>query len=224
MARPSTIAIDGPAGCGKSTISQQLAEKYGYIFVDTGAFYRAITYIVLQAGLALDDIAAIVETANQLQLRFEVGNQADDNRVIANGEDVTDSLRTKAVEQYVSTIAKIQGVRDAILPLQQRVAQQGNIILAGRDIGTVVLPNADLKIFLDASLEERARRRYLQMSETAKPRPEATIRQELEERDRADSERSNAPLKQADDAKYVSTDGKTIEAVVAEIERYIIRE
>lgn len=216
MTRPRTIAIDGPAGSGKSTISEQLARRYGYTFLDTGVFYRAITYLSLQAQIAPDDDLALEPLLLSLKLSILADPQRGD-RIIANGEDVTDQLRTSAVEAGVSAIAQNPLVRESILPLQRQIAEQGNIILAGRDIGTVVLPDADLKLYIDASLEERARRRHAQNIEAGKTSTQETVTTDLARRDRVDSERATAPLSKADDAIYILTDGKTIEQVVDEI-------
>jgi cytidylate kinase len=215
-----TIAIDGPAGSGKSTICERLAQTYGYIFVDTGAFYRAIAYRVSQAALSLEDEAGIAALLAGLQLQF-IPDAANGYRLLANGQDITDHLRSSAVEAIVSPVAKMPLVRAGLLPLQRAVAAQGKIILAGRDIGTVVLPDADLKLYLDATLEERAKRRYLQMLESGRTAELATVQADLAQRDKTDSERASAPLTQAEDAIYILTDGKSIEEVVAEIGQYI---
>ena len=220
MPRPRTIAIDGPAGTGKSTISQIIAERFGYVFVDTGAFYRAVTYVLLQTGVSLKDHDLVKNVVDHIQLRI-VPEPAADYRVIANGDDVTAYLRSKKVEASVSAVAEMPYVREALLPLQRQVAEGGNIILAGRDIGTVVLPDADLKLYIDASLEERARRRHKQLTDAGKNADAAEVQSALAERDRVDSERSLAPLSRADDAIYILTDGKSIDDVVQEISQRI---
>ena len=220
MARPNTIAIDGPAGTGKSTVSQIIADRYGYIFVDTGAFYRAVTYVLLKAGVSLRDESAVAAVVGAIRLKIEPGEDSD-YRVIANDEDVTAQLRSKRVEESVSTVAMMPIVRQALLPLQREVAAQGGIILAGRDIGTVVAPDADLKLYIDASLAERARRRQLQMEAAGKVVDAEAVKAALAERDRADSERSLAPLSRARDAIYLLTDGKSIEDVIEEVTEII---
>lgn len=220
MPHPMTIAIDGPAGSGKSTICERIAQTYGYIFVDTGAFYRAIAYIVHKTQASLDDAQVIGNLVETLQLQF-IADAVHGYRLLANGEDITDQLRTSAVEAIVSPVAKMPIVRAGLLPLQREVAKQGKIILAGRDIGTVVLPDADLKLYLDATLEERAKRRHLQMVESGKQADLATVQADLAQRDKTDSERATAPLTQAEDAIYILTDGKSIDEVVAEIGNYL---
>ena len=220
MARPSTIAIDGPAGTGKSTISQLIADRYGYIFVDTGAFYRAVTYILLKTETPLDDMVAVGAVVKNIHMKI-LPDEGSGYRVKANDEDVTEELRSKVVEASVSTVAMMPIVREALLPLQREVAAQGDIILAGRDIGTVVVPDADLKFYIDASLEERARRRQLQMEEAGKPVDARVVEAALAERDRADSERSLAPLQRAGDAIYLMTDRKSIDMVIDEVSQII---
>jgi cytidylate kinase len=216
LPRPNNIAIDGPAGSGKSSISQRLAEKFGYIFVDTGAIYRALTHVTIQAEISITDTARIIQNANQTRIEV-LRTGASNYRIIANGEDVSAHLHTKTVEMYVSAIARIPEIRTLMLPLQRHIAEQGNVIMAGRDIGTVVLPEADLKLYIDASLKERARRRYAQMLAEGKSAVLEAIENAMAERDKNDSERSTAPLAQAPDAIYLMTDSHTLEDVVQRI-------
>ncbi|NJL94013.1 MAG: (d)CMP kinase [Anaerolineae bacterium] len=216
VGRPNTIAIDGPAGSGKSSVSVRLAERLGFLFFDTGVFYRALTYLVLQAGLAVDDEAAIVNllAVHPLQIQRAEGS---DYRLLAGAVDITGFLRSAEVEQHVSQVAQLPQVRAALLPLQQQVGQQGNIIMAGRDIGTVILPEADLKLFIDASPAERARRRHQQLRDQGQDAVLADIEKAMVERDRIDSERAVAPLVMANDAIYIMTDNRSLEEVVQQI-------
>ena len=220
MNRPITIAIDGPAGSGKSSVSQRLAERFHYLFVDTGSFYRAITYILLQARVDLNDLEMVENIVRRVRLEIQEGEAAS-CRIISNGEDITDQLRSKQVEDHVSAVSSMPLIRTLLLPLQQEVAKQGNIIMAGRDIGTVVLPDANLKIYIDASLEERARRRYDQLHASGKAVALDAIAEGIAQRDKADSERSVAPLRQAENAIYIDTDSHSLDEVVEQISRLI---
>jgi cytidylate kinase len=215
------IAIDGPAGSGKSTVSYQLAERFGYLFIDTGVFHRTMTLIVLQSHLSFDDHAGLATLTQDTDI--EIHPEPDDDTrqysVWVDGNDITDLIRSGEVEQHVSTLSAIPDVRRELLHKQRKIALQGNIIMAGRDIGTVVLPDADVKLYIDASLAERARRRFRQKQEEGKTVDLTAIEASLRQRDHVDTEREVSPLKQAEDAIYISTDHKTIEQVVDEIAR-----
>lgn len=218
MTLPRIIAIDGPAGSGKSTISSRLAEQFGYLFIDTGIFYRAITLVALKAGTPLDDHEALTQLAEDTYIDITPAPKDPhyDSHVFANDHNITSQLRTTQVEAAVSTVSAVRGVRQALLTTQRNVAQKGYIIMAGRDIGTVVLPDADVKLFLDASLEERAHRRLAQKQEATQEEESSLeeIVQALARRDKIDSERAISPLKRADDAIYILTDRRTIDETV----------
>ena len=207
--RKLSIAIDGPAGAGKSSVAKILAREMGYTYLDTGAMYRAVTYGALSEGITdkdrnrLDALAAGTD--------MEMVTEEDGPHILMGGKDVTGFLRTPEVSAMVSPIAAVPSVRKALVRLQRKFAAAGGVVLDGRDIGTVVLPNADVKVFLTASAAERARRRFVEISGD---RPGVTL-EEIEKniilRDTMDSTRSEAPLKQADDAVLIDNTGMTLE-------------
>ncbi|MCL4236859.1 MAG: (d)CMP kinase [Anaerolineae bacterium] len=216
MALPSTIAIDGPAGSGKSSVSFALAQRLGYLFVDTGAFYRAVTLLALRAGKDLSDsdgVAALARSA-ALDITGDLGSDGRQCTVLANGEDVTWEIHSPQVDAHVSIVAANPGVRQAMLAAQRALAARGRAIMAGRDIGTVVLPDADLKIYIDASLEKRAERRYAQRVGSGEPADLAQISEGLRQRDTIDSQRDIAPLLRAPDAVYLDTTTLSFEQTV----------
>jgi cytidylate kinase len=213
---PNTIAIDGPAGSGKSTVSFAVAQRIGYLFVDTGAFYRAITLLALEQHLDLQDSAQLVLLAQQVHLDM-TPDLADDGRqytLLADGRDITSAIHSPEVDACVSIIAANPGVRAAILDAQRALAARGKVIMAGRDIGTVVLPGADLKIYIDASLEKRAARRYDQRVRNGESADLNAIREGLAGRDAIDSGRDVAPLLRTPDAVYLDTSDLTLEQAV----------
>lgn len=215
------IAIDGPSGAGKSTIARRLAEELGFMYIDTGAMYRAIGLYAAQQGLSIGDTTAVIGLLPQihLELCFMEGAQ----QILLNGEDVSALIRTEQASAWASAVSAIPEVRQFLLAFQQSFAQNNSILMDGRDIGTVVLPNADLKIFLTASAEARARRRYL---EQLKKGEAVTLEQVLEgmrQRDRQDTTRAAAPLRAAKDAVLVDTTELDLEQSVACI-RTIVKE
>lgn len=221
MSRPSTIAIDGPAASGKSTIGDLLAKRLGYLFLDTGAMYRALTLEVLRAGLDPEDQEAVAALARQISIEvLPPAPEHQDGRsytVLVDGRDVTWDIRSPQVDAAVSPVSRHPKVRAVLTEAQRRIGERGRVVMTGRDIGTVVLPHADLKIFLDASVEERARRRYLErLVRGEQTTYEAELRI-LANRDKIDSERETAPLRQAPDAVYVDTEGLSIEEVLARV-------
>lgn len=216
MSLPSTIAVDGPAGSGKSTVSFAVAQRIDYLFVDTGAFYRAITLLALEQHLDLNDSAQSILLARQARLDL-TPDLADDGRqytLLANGRDITCDIHSPEVDSKVSIIAANPGVRAAILDSQRALAARGRVIMAGRDIGTVVLPDADLKIYIDASLEKRAERRYQQRIQNGEPADLEAIRRGLAGRDAIDSGREVAPLLRAPDAVYLDTSDLSLDQTV----------
>jgi cytidylate kinase len=209
------IAIDGPAGAGKSTIAKQLAAQLGYVYVDTGAMYRALAYSFLQKGIAGDDEAAISQAVQQadVTIRYEDGAQ----QVYLNGENVTGHLRTEQVGNMASTTSVYEPVRKKLVALQQKLAQSEDVIMDGRDIGTCVLPGAQVKIYLTASVETRAKRRYDELVAKGEDADLQAISADIEERDYRDMHRDLSPLRQAEDAVLVDSSELTIDEVVAHI-------
>lgn len=216
---PSIIAIDGPAASGKSTIGKRLADELGYLFFDTGLMYRAITWLALQRGLNLRDEAALTNLAETVPIEVQPASQGDGRAcdVIVEGEDITWDTRRPEVDANVSVVSAYPGVRRALSAQQRRIGQRGRVVMVGRDIGTVVLPDADLKIYLDASAEERARRRYDEILARGKDADYEEILAKVIERDRIDSTRDVAPLKAADDAVIVDSDHLNAEEVYQHI-------
>ncbi len=213
------VAIDGPAGAGKSTIAKTVAKTMQFIYVDTGAMYRTIGFYMLRNGISVDDQEAVCAHLSEVDvtLGYEDGVQ----QVYLNGENVSASIRTQEVGEAASKVSAMPPVRAALLDLQRNLAKSADILMDGRDIGTVVLPDADVKIFLTASSLVRAKRRYKELVEKGADCDLLTIQKEIEERDYRDSHREIAPLKQADDAILVDSSDMTIEEVVAEIIRLI---
>lgn len=221
---PSIIAVDGPAGSGKSSISFAIARQLGYLFADTGAFYRAITFLALEQSIDLTDEAALTELARQSNLDM-TPDVADDGRqctLLANGHDITSHLNTPQVDENVSRVAAIPGVRAALLDIQRAIAARGKVIMAGRDIGTVILPNADLKLFINASLDARAERRYRQRLAHGEAANLNTIRAGLHKRDEADTSRDVSPLARADEAIYLDTSSLTFDETVEAVRKLIL--
>jgi cytidylate kinase len=207
LTRPSTIAIDGPAASGKSTVGGLLAERWGYVYLDTGVMYRAVTWAALVQGVAIEDEAGVTALAQRLQIDV-VQPTVDDGRqytVLVDGRDVTWEIRRPEVNHGVSPVSAYPGVRAALTDQQRRIGQRGRIVMVGRDIGTVVLPDADLKIFLDATLDERAERRYREVAARGEPACYDDVLVSVRRRDEIDSGRALAPLRPADDAVVIDT-------------------
>lgn len=206
------IAIDGPAGAGKSTIAKLVAEKLGFIYVDTGAMYRSIALYFINNNIDSEDDKAVVDACDKIniQIKYEDGVQ----QVYLNGENVSVAIRKEEVGNMASKVAAKKPVRDLLLQLQRDIATENDVIMDGRDIGTNVLPNAEVKIYLTASVSERARRRYEQLVEKGENPDIAKIEADIEQRDYQDMNREIAPLKQAEDASYLDTSDMTIQEVV----------
>jgi len=214
---PSTIAVDGPAASGKSTIGALLAERLGYVYFDTGVMYRAVTWEAIARGIPVEDEAAVTDLAEQLRIDV-VRPTVDDGRqytILADGQDVTWEIRRPEVNWGVSPVSAYPGVRAALTAQQRRIGQKGKIVMVGRDIGTVVLPDADLKIYLDATVEERAGRRYRETLARGEPADIQEVLASVQLRDRIDSGRVHAPLRAAADAAVIDTTALDIYEVLA---------
>jgi cytidylate kinase len=220
LPQPATIAIDGTVASGKSTIGGLLAERLGYTYLDTGAMYRAVTWIALQRGMDIADEEAITALAESVEINITLPT-VDDGRqytVYANGQDVTWQIRRPEVDANVSPVSAYPGVRKALTDQQRRIGRQGRIVMVGRDIGTVVLPEADLKIYLNATVEERARRRYREILERGQEADYEEVLASMRRRDKIDSEREAAPLRPADDAIIIDTTELSIAEVLTKVE------
>jgi len=217
------IAIDGPAASGKSTIGALLAQKLGYLYFDTGVMYRAVTCETLARKIPIENEAAVTALSEKIHIDILPPENSDgrDMTLHVDGHDRTWDIRKREVDQNVSRVSAYAGVRHAMVAQQRRIGQQGKIVMVGRDIGTVVLPEADLKIYLDASEEERARRRFIERKNRGEQVEYETVLRELKQRDEIDSTRSVSPLKKADDAMYLDSTGKGVEQVMAEVEEIV---
>ena len=222
MAKTYSIAIDGPAGAGKSTIAKRLAGELGFRYVDTGAIYRTVAYFLDLLGISPKDADGVERYVDELTIGIGYDEEGIQH-MIMNGMDVTGEIRTQDISQKASLVSAHKVVREVLLDMQREVARQYDVIMDGRDIGTVVLPQADVKIFLTADPQVRARRRYDELIAKGQKADLATILKEVEQRDYQDTHRAVAPLKQAKDAVKVDTTCLDIDAVVAAI-RQIVKE
>ena len=215
MRKNRIIAIDGPAGSGKSTTAKQVAKRLGFTYLDTGALYRALTLLALKNGI---DIESEGELVNLLQQsKFQLQSQGDKIRIWINGEEATEAIRSPEVSRAVSMVARHPAVRREMVQLQRRLASQADVVVEGRDIGTVAFPEADLKIFLTASLEARAQRRLKELHEKGVEISLHELKRDIERRDAIDSQRETAPLKKAEDAIVIDTTELTIDEQVDKI-------
>src|SRR5712691_8521646 len=217
--RKLIIAIDGPVGSGKSTVARRVAELLGYTHLDSGAMYRAVAWKALRAGVPLDSSAKLEELASAV--RIDLLPRGSKLHVVLDGEDITDQIRTTDVSRAASVVAAVAGVRRPLVEEQRRAGAQGGVVMEGRDIGTVVFPHADLKIFLDASPDERARRLAHDPAHSGGPTVVAEVERSLTARDESDRTRAASPLYAADDAVIVDTTGRSIDEVVAEVLSYV---
>jgi len=208
LKRQPVVTIDGPAAAGKSTAARELARRLGFTLVDTGALYRALAWAVKEAGVAADDVPAVVKVLETTTVDLEGG------RVIVNGRDITAQLRTPELGMLTSRLTRLQVVRDKLTPLQRRLARAGGVVLEGRDTGSVVCPEAEVKFYLDAELDERARRRREELAATGLPADYETVKAEVTQRDRQDMERDLAPLVRPEGALVLDSTALSPEAVV----------
>ena len=220
MAKTINIAIDGPAGAGKSTIAKALAKDLGYCYVDTGAIYRTVAYFLDLLGVSPKDADGVERYIDELTIKIEYDEEGKQH-MLMNGMDVSGEIRTQDISQKASLVSAHKVVRDVLLDMQREVAKQNNCIMDGRDIGTVVLPKAQVKIFLTASPEVRAKRRYDELIAKGQKAELPTILQEIIQRDHQDTTRPIAPLKQAKDAVLVDTSHMTIEEVIAAMRKIV---
>jgi CMP/dCMP kinase len=211
------VAIDGPAGAGKSTVAKRVAEKLGYVYINTGAMYRAVALWALRLRTDLSDMHRLEQLAKEARIELPPGG----NRVLLNGEDVTDAVREPQVSEAASKVSAVPGVRRALLGLQRSIAEENSVVMEGRDIGSVVFPFAQVKIFLDADSQERARRRTKELQQIGDSVHPANVAHEMKKRDERDRRRTEAPLVQAPDAQLVDTTGLTLDQVEEAVLRIV---
>jgi len=216
-AKGIVIAIDGPSGAGKSTVAQRTAERLGYLYVDSGAMYRVVALVAREQGIPADAVGLLVACAAELDI--DLKNTAHGLRTLIDERDVTEAIRAPEISQMASLVATIPGVREHLVAQQQRLGQEGGVVMEGRDIATVVFPDAELKVFLDASPEVRARRRYEQQQALGLQTSLAETAEEVRQRDLRDRERAASPLQRAPDAVYLDTTALTADEVVEVIVR-----
>ena len=225
MNEKMVITIDGPAASGKSSVGKLLAEELNFMFLDTGEMYRAVTWAVLNRGIAVENENQVSDLAETINIKILPGSEEDSlrNYIFVDGKDITELIRTNSVNDKVSQISKYKTVRHVLTRIQQKIGSKGRIIMAGRDIGTVVLPEADVKIFLKASADERAKRRFSEEKNKGKEISFSEVLENVTMRDRIDSNRKIAPLIPAADAHIIDTDKKSIQDVVNERMRIVKR-
>ena len=218
--KKTTIAIDGPSGAGKSTVGRSLAKQLGYIYIDTGAMYRAVALKVKEKFVAPDDDLAFYQFASSLSITFVA--EEGETHIHCDGEDITEAIRSPEISRLASDISRRRGVREALVKVQREMGKGGGVVLEGRDIGTVVFPDADLKFYLDAKAEERARRRFNELAEKGIEINFEKTFEEVMQRDHKDMHRALSPLKKADDAILIDSTGRSVEEVVDQMFSIVI--
>jgi len=214
-----TIAIDGPSGAGKSTVGRSLAKRLGYLYIDTGAMYRAVALKAREKGLGTEDEEVLYPWASSLHITFVT--KGEEIHVLCDGEDVTEGIRSPEISRLASDISKRKGVRDVLVQLQREMGREGGVVLEGRDIGTVVFPDADVKFYLDAEIGERARRRFSELLEKGRKVDFRETLEEVRQRDHNDIHRILSPLRKADNAILIDSTHRSVEEVVEEMVRIV---
>jgi cytidylate kinase len=214
-----TIAIDGPSGAGKSTVAKSLAKQLGYVYIDTGAMYRSVALRAKEKSISPEDKLALSQLASSLHVTFVT--DGEQTHVLCDGQDVTEAIRAPEISRLASTISKQKELREILVRMQRETGKEGGVILEGRDIGTVVFPDADVKFYLDAVGEERVKRRYQEMVEKGMKVDFKETREELMQRDHHDMHRDHSPLKKAEDAMFIDTTHRSVKEVVEEMVRIV---
>lgn len=214
-----TIAIDGPSGAGKSTVARSLAKRLRYVYIDTGAMYRSVALRVKEKGISPEDELVLNQLASSLHITFTT--EREQTHVFCDGEDITTAIRTPEISRLASSISSRKGVREALVQMQREMGKEGGVILEGRDIGTVVFPDADVKFYLDAESDERVKRRYHEMVEKGVKVDFKETREDLVQRDHHDMHRTHSPLKKANDALFIDSTHRSVEEVVEEMVRIV---
>ena len=214
-----TIAIDGPSGAGKSTVARALSKRLGYLYIDTGAMYRTVALRAKEKGISPENELALSRLASSLRIAFVT--EGEQTRVFCDGEEMTEAIRSPEISRLASSISRQKGVREALVRMQREIGKEGGVVLEGRDIGTVVFPNADVKFYLDAETDERARRRYHEMVQKGVKVDLKETQEELVQRDHSDMHRNHSPLKKADDAVFIDSTHRSVAEIVEEMVRVV---